>query len=225
MNNPSIKTTIMSRIEESPEQSVFFLNDFSELGSIETVRKVFLQARMLGMLSHVSHGIYVKPMKSRFGEVPPSMEIIAKEIAERDHVIIMPTGNTAANIVGLSTQVPMVSSYLTTGSSRTVKVGNRAIKFKHAAPRNFAYKGKTIPLIVQALKELKEGNIDRTEISIITKYLHQADDKDTFADDILIAPKWIQDIVKPIIKNLKTDETLATIQLDRAIAVARYCQC
>ena len=197
----SIKQSIFKRLEECPEHSIFFLNDFAEYGSVETARKILLQARMQGLVTHLSHGIYLKPMRSRFGEVPPSMETIAKEIAERDHVEIMPTGNTAANILGLSTQVPMTVSYLTTGSSRTINIGKRSIKFKHAAHRNFAYKGKTIPLIVQALKEFGEENITEQIKSALSTYMAKANDIETFCDDILLAPSWIQSIIKPIIKS------------------------
>lgn len=204
----NLKQTIFKCLEESPEHSIFFLNDFAEYGSVETIRKILLQARIQGLVTHLSHGIYLKPMYSRFGEVPPPMEIIAKEIAERDHVEIMPTGSTAANILGLSTQVPIIVSYLTTGSSRTIKIGKRAIRFKHAAPRNFAYEGKTIPLVVQALKELGETNITEQTRSALSVCIKKANDSYTFSKDILLAPAWIQAILKPIIKS--NNETLAT---------------
>lgn len=202
-----IKRTIFNCLKESPEHSIFFLSDFAEYGSVETIRKIFLQARIQGLVTHLSHGIYLKPMLSRFGEVPPPLEVVAKEIAERDHVEIMPTGSTAANILGLSTQVPMIVSYLTTGSSRTIKIGKRAIKFKHAAPRNFAYEGKTIPLIVQALKELGETNITEQTVAALSVCIAKANDSHTFKEDILLAPVWIQSIVKPVIKS--NNETLA----------------
>ena len=138
-------------------------------------------------------------MLSRFGEVPPPLESIAEAIAERDHVAIMPTGSTAANILGLSTQVPMIVSYLTTGSSRNISIGKRVIQFKHAAPRNFAYKGKTIPLIVQALKELGKANVNEQTLSALSSYVKKAQDSNTFESDILLAPAWIRAIVKPLI--------------------------
>lgn len=197
----TIKSTIFKRLKESPDNTVFFLNDFSELGSTETVRKVMLQARLQGLISHLCHGIYLKPMRSRFGEIPPPLENIAEAIAERDHVKIMPTGSTAANILGLSTQVPMIVSYLTTGSSRSIPIGKRVIQFKHAAPRNFAYKGKTIPLIVQALKELGKANVNEHILSALSSYMEKAPDRDTYTSDILLAPAWIQAIVKPLIKK------------------------
>lgn len=205
----SIKAKIFKRLEESPEHSVFFLNDFAELGSVETVRKVLLQACMAGIISRLSHGIYIKPMNSKFGEVPPPLDTIARKIAERDHVKLMPTGSTAANILGLSTQVPMSASYLTTGSSRTINIGKRHISLRHAAPRNFAYKGMTIPLIVQALKDLGEKNISESTLLSLSRYMERAKDTDSFNEDSRLAPAWIQSVIKPLIR--KHNETLATV--------------
>lgn len=205
----NIKSLILSRIADSEEHSVFFISDFAELAPVETVRKVLRQACELGLASHLSQGIYVKPMHSRFGEVPPPLEVVAKAIAQRDHAQIMPTGATAANMIGLSTQVPMTLCYQTTGSSRTVKVGRRTIKFQHAVPRNFAYRGTTIPLAVQAVREIGQDNLGDEGLSKLYDYMSKSPDKDTFKTDVLLAPVWIQNILKPIIKHLEESENEA----------------
>lgn len=210
--NTKIRSLILKRIEESPKMSVFFLTDFSDLGSLETVRKVLGDAVNKGILRHLAHGIYSKTYISRFGEITPAMEDIAKKIAERDHVQIQPAGITAANIIGLSTQVPMVLSYLTTGSTRIVNIGKESIIFQHAAPRYFAFKGNTIPLVVQALKDFGPDNITDVEISDLYRCLESVNDQDTLQADMLLAPKWIQTILKPIINNIIRNENLATLQ-------------
>ena len=202
MSETSIKSTILGHIKDSKKHSVFFTRDFTEQTTPENVKKILREACAVGLLKRVAQGIYVKPMNSRFGEVPLPMEVIAQEIADRDHVQIMPTGSTATNIVGLSTQVPMITSFITTGSSRTIKIGNQIIKFRHAAPRNFAYKGKTIPLLVQALKEIEQTNIHNAELFAISQYMNRVKDKETFASDILIAPQWIRGILRPIIMQI-----------------------
>ena len=136
-------------------------------------------------------------MNSRFGIVPIPLETIAKEIALGSR-----TNNacrrTAANILGLP-QIPMVVSFLTTGSSRSINVGNRTIKFRHAAPRNFAFKGSTIPLIIQAFKDIGKENIGEKELSAVKAYISKAMDKNVMSEDILLAPQWIQSIIKPYI--------------------------
>lgn len=194
-----IKNVVFRIINDSPEHTVFFLGDFAAITSLETIRKVLAQACEAKILSRVAHGIYVKPMKSRFGDVPVPVENIANAVAQRDHVEILPSGSTAANILGLSTQIPMVLSYITTGSSRTINIGNRALLFRHAAPRNFAYKGSSVPLVVQAFKELGEMNIGDNELSKVSEFLSKAKDKDVHSSDILIAPMWIQNKIKNLI--------------------------
>ncbi len=95
----TIKEQIINRIKRSKNQNVFVIGDFTDIGSPETVRKVFFQACEMGFLYRVAHGIYVKPIVSEFGIVPPSLEVIAEEIAKRDHAQIIPTGSTASNLV------------------------------------------------------------------------------------------------------------------------------
>lgn len=198
-----IKETILRRIEEAAYHSVFFIGDFTEFGSAETVRKALKEASEKGLVEHIAHGIYAKPMTSRFGKVPVPLEIVAIEIAARDNVQILPTGLTAANILGISTQIPLSVSFITTGSSRIINVGNRKIGFRHAAPRNFNYQGSTIPLIVQAFRELTEQNIGEQEISAVAKYLGKAPDKELLSKDLSNAPMWIQRIIKPLITKLE----------------------
>lgn len=70
-----VKYIVFRIIEESPEHSVFFLSDFAEITSLETIRKVLAHACEADMLSHVSHGVYVKPMMSRSGEVPVPLAV------------------------------------------------------------------------------------------------------------------------------------------------------
>ncbi len=201
--SPYVHDAVMSKIEESADNSIFFLTDFAQYGAIETVRKILGEACDKKILMRVAHGIYAKPKESRFGTVPPSLETIASAIAERDHAQIMPTGAAAANYVGLSTQVPMTLSYLTTGTTRVVNVGDRVIEFKHAAPRNFAFKGTSIPLIIQALKEIGNENISESVISAIRTYLVNSNDKEYHSEDLLKASQWVQSVLKPIINNLE----------------------
>lgn len=198
-----IKETILKTVSESPGHSVFFIGDFAELGSVETIRKALKEGTNQGLLEHIAHGIYAKPMVSRFGIVPIPLEIIAKEIAIRDRVQIMPTGSTAANILGISTQIPMVVSFLTTGSSRAIKVGKRVIKFRHSAPRNFSFKGSTVPLIIQAFKDIEKENLGEREMSAVKEYISKALDKTAMIEDILLAPQWIQTLIKPYINQYK----------------------
>lgn len=196
----NIKHTVMKSINESEPHSIFFITDYSDLGSAETIRKILHEATISGVLEKSGHGIYVKPKTSRFGNVPVPLEKIAKEIAERDRCLILPTGSTAANLIGLSTQVPMNLSYITTGSTRTINIGERKISFRHASPKNFAAKGTVIPLLIQGMREIGKKDISSTEYDVIKRFIDNRQDP-YIQEDLMFAPVWIQKIIKPLLRQ------------------------
>ena len=200
MNNSprgNIKDSVMKSIHESQPHSIFFISDYVDLGAAETIRKILHEATITGILEKAGHGIYIKPKVSRFGPVPVPLEKIAKEIADRDKSEILPTGSTAANIIGLSTQVPMNLSYITTGSTRTIKIGDRKISFRHASPKNFAAKGRAMPLLIQGIREIGEDNMSGSEYEALRQYIDKEQDQ-YLHEDLQLAPAWIQKIIKRV---------------------------
>lgn len=195
----NIKHYVMRSIDESQPHSIFFISDYAGFGAAETIRKILHEATLSGMLEKAGHGIYIKPKYSRFGKVPVPLEKIAREIADRDRCEILPTGSTAANLIGLSTQVPMNLSYITTGSTRTIKIGDSKISFRHASPRNFAAKGRVVPLLIQGIKEIGEGNISGAEYEAINQFIDRQQDP-YLQEDLPLAPAWIQRIIKKLMQ-------------------------
>ena len=147
----------------------------------------------------LAQGIYAKPRWSRFGVVLPSVDKIVQAIAARDNAEVLPSGMTALNILGLSTQVPMKYSYLTTGSERTIKLKNQEIRLKRGVPKNFCYKTKLITLLVQALKALKQQNVGQEEIQVIRSLISKEPDRIALAKDVDMMPNWMKRIVKPML--------------------------
>jgi hypothetical protein len=116
----------------------------------------------------------------------------------------MPTGSTALNLLGLSTQVPMNAVYITNGAKRRIKVGNRNIVFKNVIQKNFQFQGKLLPLIIIALKELGEKNITDETINKITTLILESDSQErkTMMHDLYLSPVWIKELLYPIIKQV-----------------------
>ena len=153
-----------------------------------------------GILVKLAQGIYTKPRMSRFGAVLPSVEKIVQAIAVRDNAKVLPSGMTALNALGLSTQVPMNYTYLTTGSERTVKLTNRQVVLKRGVPKNFWYETRLIALLVQALKTLKQENVGQEELQIIRSLIEKELDKETLAKDVDKMPAWMKRLIKPMLK-------------------------
>lgn len=192
--------TLKSRIKALPVDSVLFRSDYPEYHS-EFVGSTLAELTESGVLFKMAQGIYVKPRKSRFGLVLPSIEKIVQAIAMRDNAEVLPTGTTALNALGLSTQVPMNYSYLTSGSERTIKLANRQVVLKRGVPKNFCYKTRLIALLTQALRALKQENIGDSEIQIIRELIAKETDKENLAKDVDAMPGWMKRIIKPMLNN------------------------
>jgi len=196
----SISDKIRRRVNKGKFGKVFFAKDFSDIGSDELINKVLFRLERNKTLIRLAHGIYLYPFVDKtLGVMLPAPETIAKAIAKRDKARILPTGNHAMNLLGLSTQVPMNVAYVTDGSPRQVNIGKRKITFKKASPRNFAYKGKIIPLAVAALKTIGKDNVNSEYIIRLEQILTQSEDKQILLSDLNHAPTWIKKILIPLI--------------------------
>ena len=190
---------IKKRIQEAPDDSVFFNNSFPEFDD-EYVGQILSSLSKQGVIHHLSRGVYVKAIETRFGLVYPSVHKIAEAIAKRDSAEIIPTGAAAENYLGLSTQVPMKYVYLTSGSTRKVIVNGVTISFHHAAQKNFAIKNQYTSLIVQVLKEYGEGKVPEELMGPIRGLILRHPELDTVKGDMASMPAWIRRI---FIKTLK----------------------
>lgn len=152
--------TLSQQILSANDGSIFFRTDFPWYHP-ESVGRTLSGLVEEGALVRIASGVYLKPKQSKYGPIMPSVDKIVQAIAERDKAQVLPSGVTALNALGLSTQVPMTHSFLTTGSARTLYLGDRKVILKRAVPRNFAYSTQLIPLLVQALKSLGVRSVQR----------------------------------------------------------------
>jgi len=161
-----------------------------------------------GKLIRVAFGIYVRPEITSLGLLMPSMFQIAQAIAKRDSASILPTGPTAENYLGFSTQVPMNIVYLTSGSSRKIKVGKRTLTLKHSVPSTFAYKGKMMPILVLALKSIGLRNVTDETLDNVYGVLKEHPEDETWQADVALAPRWIRKIITTTKDRIKRNEQM-----------------
>lgn len=194
-------TTLRQRIATMPENRVLFRSDFPDYHP-EFVGGTLAELTNEGVLVKLAQGIYAKPRKSKFGVVLPSVDKIVQAISKRDNAKVIPFGVTALNALGLSTQVPINYTYLTTGSERTLYLKNQKVVLKRGVPKNFCYTTRLISLMVQALRALKQENVGQEEIQIIRSLITMETDKESLARDVDMMPAWMKRIVKPMLNLL-----------------------
>jgi hypothetical protein len=191
----TIENKIFERMQKAKRGVVFFANDFSAYGTVKACNKALERLTKDKKIMRVARGIYVIPQKSIFlGHIPPDTDTIARAIARRDKAKIVPTGLAALNMIGLSTQVPMKTIYLTDGNSRKLNIGNSAVIFKKTTAKNVAFQGKISGLVIQGLKSIGKGNVTNYEEQKIIELLKQ-ESKKNIEYDIKIAPDWTKKII------------------------------
>lgn len=192
--------TLKERIMRHKDGTILFRDSFMEYNE-EYVGNVFANLLKDGTLIRLSQGVYYKPIHTRLGILYPAISEVITAIAKRDHAVIMPTGNTAMYHLGLTTQVPMNYEYLTNGAARQVTVGKQTITLKHGVANNFAFRGKLMPILHQALRAIGQANITDEHKGQIAGLLVQTPEPRTIKHDLKLLPVWEQTIVKPLIPN------------------------
>lgn len=195
MKRPILEIKVESKIKKLEKGRILFAEDFAELGSIESINRVLSRLRKKGTLVRLAFGIYLYPKTDKeLGLLYPSVEEIAEAIARRDKARIIPTGIQALNKLGLSTQVPLKAVYLTDGTARVVKIGNRTITFKKASPKNLMTQGKISGLVIQALKSIGKSKLEEDMLTKIKSMLKK-ENKENIMHDAKLAPAWINKIL------------------------------
>ena len=187
------------RIEEMDAESIFFVSDFLDITSDKEVSKMLSELEVQEVIKRLAKGIYCKPRVTSFGPLYPPISKIVEAVAQRDHAQVLPSGATAANMLGISVQVTLKYTFITSGSSRVLTVDGTVVTLKRAVPRNFAFKTRLAALIVQALKATGEENVGEEEVSALKRAIDLNEEKEMFRADVQQMPIWMKRIIKPLI--------------------------
>ena len=125
------------------------------------------------------------------------MRLFARALVGRDAIRLQPAGAYAVNVLGLSEQVPSRIVFLTDGPARKVKIGKQEIILKRTVPRNMAAAGRNSGTLIEALRYLGEKQVDDQVLSIVRRQIAD-EDRPTLRKDILHAPAWIADLLRPM---------------------------
>ncbi len=195
----SVLDKILTRIRRKWRGHAFSSKDFLDIGSRASVDHALSALAKTGQIRRVTRGIYDYPKVNSDlgGELSPDCDSVARAIARKNGVRIEPTGAWAANLLGLSTQVPAKVIYLTNGTSRTYQVGNQKIAFQRVGPKELLPKPGPSILVVQAMRHLGQDRVDDSVVRQLRNRLSPADRK-ALLRDARYAADWVLEIVKKI---------------------------
>ncbi len=194
----SVASSILRRIRSKGRGWVFTPKDFVDLGARSNVDFILHQLVSKDAIRRIGRGIYDFPAKHpRLGDLAPSVDNILKAVSAKTGEILQPSGAEAANLLGLSTQVPAKPPYLTSGKTRTVNIGKDIIRLKHTSIRPLHGKFDKASLALQALIYMGKNHIDTEAIKTCASQL-SVRQKSELRHMAKQAPGWLSPIIQTI---------------------------
>ena len=194
----SIDSQILAAINRRGVGSVFVPADFLELGSREAVDIVLHRLARKGSIRRLARGVYDRPKQHPvLGLMSPTADKVAQALAGRDCARLQPAGAYAANVLGLSEQVPAKIVYLTDGPSRTVQIGSTTIQLRRTTARNMATAGRLSGLLTQALRELGKEHVTPERLEHLKRTIPISERRELIKD-LRMAPAWMHSIFREL---------------------------
>lgn len=142
---------ILAYSERQSEGAPISAKSLLHLGNRAAVDQALSRLAERGQLIRAGRGVYLRPVTSRFGTRAPSVEQAVEALAAQRGEVIVSNGAAAANALGLTTQVPVRSVYLTSGRSRKMNLGKQVVELRHAPRWQLTLGGRPSGEAVRAL--------------------------------------------------------------------------
>jgi len=194
----SIDSNVLARIRARGRGWVFTPADFADVGSPTAVHLALMRNSRAGVIRRLARGIYDFPRSHpKLGLLAPSLDDVAKALQAKDGSRVLPTGAYAANLLGLSEQVPMRAVFLTDGPARRVKIGKQEIVLQQRGSRTMATAGRPSGLVIQALDYLGQDHVDD---SVVAKLRARFDSAQLqgLGKDAKYATGWIAEVMRSL---------------------------
>jgi hypothetical protein len=191
MTITSVPNRIVKRARAGGRGGVFTPRDFLDVAARAAVDQALSRLAKGGKLRRLTRGLYDFPkVHPKLGPLSPAPDDVAQALARETGSQVQIAGARAANALGLSTQVPAKSIYLTDGPSRRVVLGKRVVDLRHASPKHLIAPGSPAGTVVQALRHL--GPVRATDVVHVAARQLSASDKKTLATSAVQAPAWMR---------------------------------
>jgi len=173
---PPMSDRIMSRVRAKGRGWVFTPRHFIDFGTRGAVDMALSRLAKAGHIRRIDRGIYDYPRQhKKLGSLSPDSDRLAAALAVQSGESLALSGATAANKLGLSTQVPAKASYVVSGHSRTRQAGGRSIALRHSRTPILENAAESANAIMQALAYLGKGQVDA---DMIARFASRISDKD-----------------------------------------------
>jgi hypothetical protein len=173
----------------------------SKADDVSVVTSALSRLVQKNVIRRLAHGLYDLPeLHPKLGAIMPSTEKVIEAIKTSEAIDVQPTGAYAANLLGLSTQIPMHIELYTSGPKKIIRFGRQEILLKPTTPKNMIGAGTKAGLILHALRQIGKENVSAEMIVYIKNHLEEKDLKQ-IKKQAQFAPAWIAKILRELISD------------------------
>lgn len=199
--------TIRKQVGAVPDGSIFTMRDFYGISDPNNTKQCISRLVREGALNRVCKGIYQKPryikILNSYASADP--QLVAEALVRENGWSIAPSGNAALNILGLDTQIPMRTVYVSSGPNRRYEWGRTSIEFQHRSSKEIGPFSEITALIIQALKAIGHENIQDWHIRRMQSLLTEKD-RETIREESRFAFTWMQPYLRRLGQKERNDE-------------------
>lgn len=156
----SISEKILVEAKRQPEGYAFSAKSLQHLGERAAIDQALSRLCRERSLFRVTRGYYVVPSETRFGRHLPPIERVVASITEQEGEVFARGGAAAANVLGMTTQVPVRMIYVTSGTSRKLDFSGIKVELRNAPRWQLVNAGKPSGELVRALEWIGPEHAD-----------------------------------------------------------------
>ena len=196
-----MSNVILDQIQTNAPGWIFSASTFSGLAPRNTIDQNLLRLTKAGRISKISTGLFcLQQNHPVLGPINPSLDDIVQAYGHKFGYQIQVHPLKAANLLGLSQQVPAKNIYLTDGPNRSLILGGQPVTLKHVCPRKLLGIGSKAGLIIQALYSFGVNGIDQSLTNRL-KILIDKDDVRKLQDYLGLMPGWMQKVITMLVND------------------------
>lgn len=189
----SLPSRIMEHAEALPEATPLCPGSLLHLGSRAAVDQALSRLARAGRLMRICQGVYMRPIETRFGIRAPSIDKALATLSTLWGETIVSTGGSAANCLGLTTQNPVRSVYLTSGPSRRLHFGAHPVELRHAPRWQLSAPHRRAGQVIRALAWLGREEVEDALDAVLPSL--SKEDLDELSAARAIMPIWMAEPV------------------------------
>lgn len=176
--------------------------DLADLALRPTISQALARLTRAGTVQRVGRGLYAWPRISTLTKrvMSPSVDALAQAWARRNGVRIIPFGAHAANLLGLSTQVPAKYVYYTNGRTQDVRLGGSQVRFLNRGPKTMDVRGQLAACIFQALRYMGKDQVTPGTVLRLRRLLRPRDSADILRN-LKYATAWMKPVLQSVIQE------------------------